>query len=364
MNNCLDKVNNENKECFVSGDFNIDLLRTDNNPNFSKFIHMMSSVGFLPHILEPSRISNFSSTLIDNIYSNLVCHDIASGNILLQFADHLSQFISISKCPEKVKNKPFFIRDYSNFNEEAFKDDLEIQNWDTNDSDDTNNKFNDFLWRLDGAVNRHVPLKKLNIKNSKLNSNPWITKYVLKLITRRNLIHSKLKADPNNTTLKRSFKLFRNRITREIRKAKKHYYNNYFSNNLNNLKKTWKGIKNIINLTSKSNNDIPQIKTNNHVIDDNLTIANTFNNFFVNIGSELDKKIPKSQKPNGPSKYLKNRNPNSFLISPTTPSEICDIIGSLDDTKSSGPNSIPIKLLKIGKDTLSTQLCNIYNLSF
>ena len=36
----------------------------------------------------------------------------------------------------------------------------------------------------------------------------------------------------------------------------------------------------------------------------------------------------------------------------------------MDDTKSSGPNSIPIKLLKIGKDTLSTQLCNIYNLSF
>ena len=38
--------------------------------------------------------------------------------------------------------------------------------------------------------------------------------------------------------------------------------------------------------------------------------------FFTNVGPDLDKKIPKLQKPNGSLRYLSNRNPNYFLISP------------------------------------------------
>ena len=64
---------------------------------------------------------------------------------------------------------------------------------------------------------------------------------------------------------------------------------------------------------------------------------------------DLGKNIPKPKIPNGHHQFLKNRNLNFFLISPTTPSEIIEIIYSLDDSKSSGPCSIPIKLLKIYK---------------
>ena len=65
-----------------------------------------------------------------------------------------------------------------------------------------------------------------------------------------------------------------------------------------------------------------------------------------------------------PLYYLKSRVPVTFLISPTNPKEITDIIHSLDDTKSSGPCPIPIKLLKLAADKISQPLNDICNSSF
>ena len=100
---CLTKVNKEKKECYLSGDFNIDLLKYDSNNKYAEFLNTMTSFGFLPHILQPTRISDFSSTIIDNIYSNNLEQDSYSGNILIKFADHFSQFLSVNKAIMKFK---------------------------------------------------------------------------------------------------------------------------------------------------------------------------------------------------------------------------------------------------------------------
>ena len=62
-----------------------------------------------------------------------------------------------------------------------------------------------------------------------------------------------------------------------------------------------------------------------------------------------------------PLNYLKNRNTNSFFISPATHSEIEDIIISLKNGKSTGPFSIPVKLLKLIKSDISRPLACIFN---
>ena len=51
--------------------------------------------------------------------------------------------------------------------------------------------------------------------------------------------------------------------------------------------------------------------------------------------------------------YLNSRIPNSFLISTTDPQEISDIINNVDDSKATGPCSVPIKLLKLARNELS-----------
>ena len=74
-------------------------------------------------------------------------------------------------------------------------------------------------------------------------SNPWINKDIINMISHRERLLHRKKDDPSNQHLERSYKLFRNRINREIKKSKKKYYKEYFENNISNMKKTWQGIK-------------------------------------------------------------------------------------------------------------------------
>ena len=61
---------------------------------------------------------------------------------------------------------------------------------------------------------------------------------------------------------------------------------------------------------------------------------------------------------------LKSRHQNSFFLSPTNKSETQNIIPSLDSNKSVGPSSITIKILKLLKNNISSQLADILNILF
>ena len=60
----------------------------------------------------------------------------------------------------------------------------------------------------------------------------------------------------------------------------------------------------------------------------------------------------------------RKKSDDSFFPSPTDKYEIVNIISSLDSNKSAGPNSLPTKILKLLKSYISTQLSNIFNISF
>ena len=53
------------------------------------------------------------------------------------------------------------------------------------------------------------------------------------------------------------------------------------------------------------------------------------------------------------SRFLKNPNLISLDINPTTPEEVTKIIGSFSESKSSGPNSIPVRILKLLQHDIS-----------
>ena len=77
------------------GDFNIDLLKTSNNNAAGEFFNDLTSHFFTPFVLQPSRLK--SKTLIDNIYLNTLEYQSNSGNLLLELADHLIQFVILEK---------------------------------------------------------------------------------------------------------------------------------------------------------------------------------------------------------------------------------------------------------------------------
>ena len=75
--------------------------------------------------------------------------------------------------------------------------------------------------------------------------------------------------------------------------AEKMYYANKFKLALDNIKKTWDIIKNIVLGCDQVNSQpITEIKVDNNLITDSNIMTNKFNYFFSNIGPVLANKIP------------------------------------------------------------------------
>jgi len=127
------------------------------------------------------------------------------------------------------------------------------------------------------------------------------------------------------------------------------------------MKKTWKGINDIIRSNNKST-FINQMNHNNQTMNDAHDMANAFNNFFANVGPTTDKEIPKT--PISPLTFLKNRVVNEFTFKETSIPEVMTILLQIDESKSPGPTIVPIKHLRIAAPIIVPHLVNVFNLSF
>ena len=91
-------------------------------------------------------------------------------------------------------------------------------------------------------------------------------------------------------------------------------------------------------------------------------IAEHFNDYFTSISKELQKHIPPTKR--NFFDYLKNQIAELFILTPTTPEEISDLIQTISSNKSTGPNSITTSILKKIKNEISIPLSAIINNSF
>ena len=361
MESLLAKISTENKDIYVCGDFNADLLKIGISNNYKNFYDLMFTYGLLPNILLPTRVQGESATIIDNIFTNNIHKATVSGNILTDTSDHYSQFISVQEQKMDFKSTTIYRRDYSNFSEQSFRDDVSIQDFDNN-FENINDQFSDFYNKLEGCVDRHAPIKKLTPKEVKLVQKPWISNELNKMIKIKNKLFYRKKRQPNNNDVKRLYNIFRNRVNRELKKSKIEYYSKYFEDNKKNCKKLWEGIKSIINTKNTQHSNVTQLNVNNEVIDNPKEIVEAFNDFFVNVGPNTEKSVPINPMIK-PDKYLTNKIQSDFVISNISIEEVLDIINQLE-SKSTGPQSIPIKLLKLIPDLIITPLCKIISNSF
>ena len=117
LNTLLDKLSIENKQVFLLGDFNVNLLNYNDHQPTNEFLDSLASNSFIPYILQPTRITSHSKTLIDNIFSNIISHEMISGNITATISDHLPQFLFAPNVLSKAscQKSNIFERDWSKF---------------------------------------------------------------------------------------------------------------------------------------------------------------------------------------------------------------------------------------------------------
>ena len=197
-------------------------------------------------------------------------------------------------------------------------------------------------------------------RSLKFLTKPWIMQGLQNSIKKKSNIYSRF-VKCKNKILKElhpnNYKSYRNLLSTLLKRDKEKYFTNFFNKNIKDIKKTWKGIKTLVSMKQK-NNDTPSLTTKDKkYINDPVSIANTFNNFFTSVAEIVHSKIKFSNK--SFNKFLSSEINNSFLITSTNKEEICKTITSLNSNKSCGPNSISTKVLHLLQDQFSNHLATI-----
>ena len=268
------------------GDFNINLLNCESHPESNDFLIMLNSFFLLPYILQPTRISERSATLNDNIFVSTYAMNAISGNLVSKISDHLPQLLIVDNLKVNYKVLNYYNNDFSKFDEEEFINDFSLLDWNNISSDymDANTKFDIFYDQISQFINSHVPRRKLSKREIRLSTKPWITKHILVKIRYRDKLYSKIiRCKHSNPNLIYLHKKFRNSVVKDVKASKSDYFRNSFLCNKNNMKKIWSGIRSIINISKVKANYIPSILESGKTVDNPYAIVNIFNNFFVNL---------------------------------------------------------------------------------
>ena len=349
-----------NKDSFIIGDFNIDISKCHSLNTSQEFLDTMLSATFLPLITKPTRVTNHSATLIDNIFCN-VNPLPESGIVLSDLSDHYPVFTLFSRDPKTTKHtSEETVRKITPNKIADLKNDLSTVDWsEVYNVKDTNLSFNKFMQIINFYLDKNIPLVKKKSNYKKVPRLPWVSKSLLRSINRKNKFYY---IDKVNRTEEshRTYTLYKNILTKTLRAEKRKYFQNKISLFKNDIRNTWKIINSAIN-KHNDKHQITKIKLNNEVIHDSNNIASAFNNYFSHIGKDLAKSIPST--PKKFDDFLRTPNPNSFFFLPVIKEELKDTVTKLKDKKSTGYDGIDNILIKNIIDVIVDPLVHIFNLS-
>uniref|UniRef100_A0A8C6MKE1 Reverse transcriptase domain-containing protein n=1 Tax=Nothobranchius furzeri TaxID=105023 RepID=A0A8C6MKE1_NOTFU len=358
-----DKINEfvdhiKNKTLFMCGDFNINLEHPVALRTSSDFFDMIYSLGLVPLINKPTRITTESATIIDNIFTNRKEDVVKTGILMTDISDHLPIFV-VSKYHNNNKNiiKHNFINYKRNKSVKALEDlnkDLKMQNWTEVYVSDVNNAYTSFMKILLKSFNSSCKLIKIT---GKRDNQPWMTNGIKNACAKKNSLYMRFLKLQTKEAEDR-YKKYKNKLVTIIRKQKKEYYGELLNKNKDNIKTTWGIINNVINRDNtnarlpnyfvKDNKDIYEVKE----------ISNEFNDFFINVGRSLVESKPIIHN----TMNTIPRNVNSILLDKVDQQEIRNIVknwGSKRSTDCDDLDMVTVKAIIESVIEPFTYICNL-----
>ena len=247
----IKQLKNDKYEVFILGVMNIDFLKYNIHANTEQYLDMLYLDNLIPVITKPARISDHSSTLIDHIYTNVSIQKVVFGIALVDISDHLPTF-SLYNTSICRSNKTIYLRDFSQFYQKRYVNDLNKVNWSGmfNTQKNLHEITDACINTVTQIIDKHAPMKQASQSRMKELSKPWLSKGLIKFIkVKQKLYHTHfLSKDPFKIS---KYKSYSNALNKLKTKAKNNYYNQQFLQCKNNLKTTWKLIGTLINRKSK-----------------------------------------------------------------------------------------------------------------
>ena len=257
------------------------------------------------------------------------------------------------------RNKKIEIRNFKHFNAENFINDLQDQRWDLCDGDfSVDKKWGTWKSIFLTVLDKHAPIRIKNVGNN--SSVPWLTSAIkLQIRERDRLKHFAIKK--NSAYYWSAYKLSRNRVTQALREAKSAYYKRQFVSVTNNPKQAWKTVNKILNRKQECGSEINCINSQSGQITCSNELAESFNNYFTNIGPNIANTIENSDV--NFMDYLNDtiKTKNVFKFQVISVTKVVSLLRSLNPCKSTGIDKIPAKIIRIAAPVIAESLTKIFN---
>jgi hypothetical protein len=356
------------RNVMLTGDFNLNLLNFKDDNNINKFLETMISLSYIPKISFPTRLTQRHGTLIDNFFIKLSENfsQTTSGILLKDISDHLPYFISLDYLCYNRKSYCFAkVVSHSSSEFRKYLSEANIvSKLDGDSSGNPNENYEILNEILRTGMNQYFPTKVKRFQKYKHKKCPWVTKGILISIKYRDKLYKDLRvlstSDIDYYTKKLNLKTYNRILRQSIRNAKKLYYVQIFEKYRNDMKRTWLTIKKLLNKSKNKKNFPRYFLIDEKEIDDPHVIACRFNDFFINVGPNLARKIvpPHNLSFND---FLDNEHKTSFKFNQVDKCEVMKIIDTLQSKSSFGTDRISNKLLKYVKNELADALTLIFN---
>ena len=358
-----ENVLNKYENVIIIGDLNFNMLESNTLSRLCPTLNLTNV------IKEPTCFKSNKPTLIDVMLVTKRKKVMKSFSLDTGISDFHNLIGGVLKIhtplpPKKVIN----YRKLSKINYEAMINDIIQLNLSLDGEDNVDEAFNKLQEMLIFMLDRHAPKKQKTIRiNDFYCMSPKLRKAILIRNQARNRFF-KHRSQHNLAVYRKN----RNLVTLIKREETKNYFKEKCQGGTTN-KDFWKVVKPIFSQTKTKSDSIP-LREGNEIITANKHVCQIFNEFFVQIGSNIGVTEDNSKQIDDiivdyaghPSiKVIKdkiNKSRKIFSFNNVTENEVKKVIKSLSSKKASGYDEIPIKLIKMVSEVISKPITLIANL--
>ena len=356
LNNCIEELDKMNKTTFLCGDFNIDLFSLLNDNHSQEFFNTLASYGYWPTITKTTRSSENKLSLIDNIFCNNLDFVVKSGIIYHELSDHFPIFVSCAPLCHPKKHKWHTVFDKNKL--EELSSYLHEQLHDFTNIDDPETACNAMIDAYQQGIKKYSITIKHNRRSTSLK--PWISPAILTSINRRHHLFMLKNQSPTRQN-KLLYNNYRNKLNELLREAKRKYILNQLEVNKTNSRKLWQILNGTVRGKSTHNQLSETFKnTSGEEITDKNEIAESFNNFFISVGENLQQGVNPSDL--DPLQYINSQPQHIFdTMGRTNATELHTIIKHLKNV-GAGIDQINANIFKHTFQTIICELVHLMNL--
>ena len=196
-----------NCDLIIGLDHNMDFVKSSIHHSTSDFISLNLDLLMMPLITRPTRITNSSATLIDNIIVEQSLLDLCTSNVLIDdMSDHLPSIVSLSGLKLNKKEKILITsRDTRKRNVDALLTAMQKTDWSKFIVSDVNSSFTNLHNELNELLDHFVPFNSHEINHKNLRREKWVTPGLLKSINTSKRKYKNMLANRKNLILEKEY---------------------------------------------------------------------------------------------------------------------------------------------------------------